>query len=147
MSEIRTISGRTNSVGISSEKRQAQWNMALLIFFFLLPGFVLLVTFLVIPIGQAAYYSLYNWNGLGPLDDFVGFDNYVRAFGQQVFQGAVWHSLLIMVMSLLVQLPLAMTLGIILVRGELRFQKFFRTLFFLPYVFSEIIAAYIWLYV
>jgi raffinose/stachyose/melibiose transport system permease protein len=147
MSEIRTISGRTNSVGTSSEKRQAQWNMALLIFFFLLPGFVLLVTFLVIPIGQAAYYSLYNWNGLGPLDDFVGFDNYVRAFGQQVFQGAVWHSLLIMVMSLLVQLPLAMTLGIILVRGELRFQKFFRTLFFLPYVFSEIIAAYIWLYV
>lgn len=147
MSEIGTFSGRTDSLSISSEKRQAQWNKALLIFFFLLPGFVLLVTFLVIPVGQAAYYSLYNWNGLGPLDDFVGFDNYVRAFGQQVFQGAVWHSLLIMVMSLLVQLPLAMTLGIILVRGELRFQKFFRTLFFLPYVFSEIIAAYIWLYV
>lgn len=147
MSEIGTFSGQTDSLSISPEKRQAQWNKALLIFFFLLPGFVLLVTFLVIPIGQATYYSLYNWNGLGPLDDFVGFDNYVRAFGQQVFRGAIWHSLLIMVMSLLVQLPLAMTLAIILVRGELRFQKFFRTLFFLPYVFSEIIAAYIWLYV
>lgn len=147
MSEIRSVSGLTDSLSVSPEKRQAQWNKALLIFFFLLPGFVLLVTFLVIPIGQAAYYSLYNWNGLGPLDDFIGFDNYVRAIGQNVFRGAIWHSLIIMVMSLLVQLPLAMTLALILVRGELRFQKFFRTLFFLPYVFSEIIAAYIWLYV
>ncbi len=147
MSEIRSVSGLTDSLSVSPEKRQAQWNKAVLIFFFLLPGFVLLVTFLVIPIGQAAYYSLYNWNGLGPLDDFIGFDNYVRAIGQNVFRGAIWHSLIIMVMSLLVQLPLAMTLALILVRGELRFQKFFRTLFFLPYVFSEIIAAYIWLYV
>ena len=147
MSETRTISGVNQFQQVSAEKRQAQWNKALLILFFLLPGFVLLVTFLVVPIGQAFYYSLYNWNGLGPLDDFVGLDNYIRAFGQEIFRGAIQHSLLIMVMSLLVQLPLAMTLAIILVRGELRFQKFFRTLFFLPYVFSEIIAAYIWLYV
>ncbi len=147
MSETRTISSVNQLQQTSLEKRKAQWNKALLIFFFLLPGFILLVAFLVIPIGQAAYYSLYNWNGLGPLDDFVGWDNYLRAFGQNVFRGAIQHSLLIMVMSLLIQLPLAMTLAIILVRGELRFQKFFRTLFFLPYVFSEIIAAYIWLYV
>jgi len=147
MSETRAISGVNQMQQTSLEKRQAQWNKALLIFFFLLPGFVLLVAFLVIPIGKAAYYSLYNWNGLGPLDDFVGWDNYLRAFGQNVFRGAIQHSLLIMVMSLLIQLPLAMTLAIILVRGELRFQKFLRTLFFLPYVFSEIVAAYIWLYV
>lgn len=147
MSETRTISRVNQMQKTSIEKRQAQWNKALLIFFFLLPGFILLVAFLVIPIGQAAYYSVYNWNGLGPLDNFIGWDNYLRAFGQNVFRGAIQHSLLIMVMSLLIQLPLAMTLAIILVRGELRFQKFFRTLFFLPYVFSEIIAAYIWLYV
>ncbi len=147
MSETRTISGINQLQQTSLEKRQAQWNKALLVFFFLLPGFILLITFLVIPIGQAAYYSLYNWNGLGALDDFIGLDNYLRAFGQDVFRGAIQHSLLIMAMSLLIQLPLAMTLAIILVRGELRFQKFFRTLFFLPYVFSEIIAAYIWLYV
>ncbi|MCA9955050.1 MAG: sugar ABC transporter permease [Ardenticatenaceae bacterium] len=147
MSDIRMFSGLNSALDVSPEKRQAQRSKALLIFFFLAPGFLLLVTFLVIPIGQAAYYSLYNWNGLGPLDDFVALDNYVRAFSQEVFRGAIQHSLFIMVLSLAVQLPLAMTLALILIRGRLRFQRFFRTLFFLPYVFSEIVAAYIWLYV
>ena len=147
MSDIRMFSGLNSALDVSPEKRQAQRSKALLIFFFLMPGFLLLVTFLVIPIGQAAYYSLYNWNGLGPLDDFVALDNYVRAFSQEVFRGAIQHSLFIMVLSLAVQLPLAMTLALILIRGRLRFQRFFRTLFFLPYVFSEIVAAYIWLYV
>lgn len=147
MSDIRMFSGQNSALSVSPEKRQAQRSKALLIFFFLTPGFLLLVTFLVVPIGQAAYYSLYNWNGLGPLDDFVALDNYVRAFSQEVFRGAIQHSLFIMVLSLIVQLPLAMTLALILIRGRLRFQRFFRTLFFLPYVFSEIVAAYIWLYV
>jgi raffinose/stachyose/melibiose transport system permease protein len=147
MSDVRLFSGLSNAVSASPEKRQAQWNKALLIFFFLTPGFLLLIMFLVVPIGQAAYYSLYNWNGLGPLDDFIGLDNYARAFGETVFRGAIQHSLFIMVLSLAVQLPLAMTLTLILIRGQLRFQRFFRTLFFLPYVFSEIVAAYIWLYV
>jgi raffinose/stachyose/melibiose transport system permease protein len=131
----------------SADKRRAQWNKAALITACLLPGFVMLTLFLIIPIGQAAYYSVYDWNGLGPLDDFVGFSNYQRAFTQEIFRGAIWHSFMIMGLSLILQLPLAMILALILVRGQLRFQRFFRTLFFLPYVFSEIIAAYIWLYV
>lgn len=32
-------------------------------------------------------------------------------------------------------------------RGELRGRRIFRTLLFIPYVFSEIITAIIWLYV
>jgi raffinose/stachyose/melibiose transport system permease protein len=132
---------------VSVEKRRAQRNQIFLIITFLSPGFLLLFVFLIMPVGQAAYYSLYDWNGLGPLDDFVGLENYWRALSQEVFRNAIWHSFVIMGLSLLIQLPLAMTLALILVRGQLRFQRFFRTLFFLPYVFSEIVAAYIWLYV
>jgi raffinose/stachyose/melibiose transport system permease protein len=130
-----------------ADQERLQWSKFILIVACLLPGFLLLTTFLLIPIGQAVYYSLYDWNGLGPLDTFVGLNNYQRAFSEPVFRGAIWHSFIIMGLSLIVQLPLAMALALILVRGQLRFQRFFRTLFFLPYVFSEIIAAYIWLYV
>lgn len=132
---------------VNTDKKRTQWNKALLVFVFLLPGFSLLFIFLIMPIVQAAYYSLYDWNGLGPLDNFVGLQNYQQAISQKIFQGAIWHSFVIMGLSLLIQLPLAMVLAIILIRGQLRFQRFFRMLFFLPYVFSEIIAAYIWLYV
>ena len=32
--------------------------------------------FVLVPIGLAGYYSFFKWNGFGPLDDFVGLDNY-----------------------------------------------------------------------
>lgn len=114
---------------------------------FLLPGFLLLLAFLISPVFQSGYYSLFKWNGLGALDDFIGLANYQRALTHEVFQGAVLHSLYIMALSLVIQLPLAMTLAIILVRGQLRFTRLFRALFFIPFVFSEVIAAIIWLYV
>ncbi|MCL4265919.1 MAG: sugar ABC transporter permease [Anaerolineae bacterium] len=147
MDESRVMVQSPSTARNTTDKRRAQWNKVVLIIACLLPGFVLLTTFLIIPIGQASYYSLYDWNGLGPLDDFIGLENYQRAVTQEVFQGAIRHSFIIMGLSLLIQLPLAMVLALILVRGQLRFQRFFRTLFFLPYVFSEIVAAYIWLYV
>lgn len=149
MDETRmlTRTRTTSQARGKTDQERLQWSKFILIVACLLPGFLLLTTFLLIPIGQAVYYSLYDWNGLGPLDTFVGLNNYQRAFSEPVFRGAIWHSFIIMGLSLIVQLPLAMALALILVRGQLRFQRFFRTLFFLPYVFSEIIAAYIWLYV
>lgn len=147
MGESRVMKRVQTKKSAHEYKRKAQWNKVALVAACLLPGFVMLTVFLLIPIGQAAYYSVYDWNGLGPLDDFVGLANYQRALSQEVFRGAIKHSFIIMGLSLLIQLPLAMTLALILVRGQLKFQRFFRTLFFLPYVFSEIVAAYIWLYV
>ncbi|MEA5055532.1 MAG: hypothetical protein VB093_19105, partial [Propionicimonas sp.] len=42
------------------------------------PALIVFVTFVILPVFQAAVYSLYNWNGLGPLQRFIGLDNYVR---------------------------------------------------------------------
>jgi raffinose/stachyose/melibiose transport system permease protein len=129
------------------ELRRAGQQKALLVTLFFLPGFVMLFLFIIAPVGQAGYYSLYKWNGLGPLENFVGLDNYTRALTHQVFQGAILHNLVIMFLSLTIQLPLAMFLALILVRGKLRFQRLWRAIFFIPFVFSEPITAYIWLFV
>ncbi len=74
----------------------------------IIPGAIIYTLFLIMPIAQAANYSLYDWNGLGPLADYVGFGNYERAFGHSVFQTAIGNSLIITVLSLVIQLPLAM---------------------------------------
>ena len=39
---------------------------------FLAPAFILFLIFLVYPIFRSIYFSLFNWNGLGPAVDFVG---------------------------------------------------------------------------
>jgi raffinose/stachyose/melibiose transport system permease protein len=126
-----------NTTQPKKRQRKTPW---LTIILLLLPGTVIYVLFLVWPVLQSAYYSLYKWNGLGPIVDFIGIQNYVRALSHKVFQVSLWHTLQIVVLSLIVQLPLAIMLAIMVGRG-LPGRSIFRTIFFLPYVFSEVITA------
>jgi raffinose/stachyose/melibiose transport system permease protein len=108
------------------------------------PALVLFVAFVLAPIGIAAYYSLHDWSGFGPISDFVGFDNYQRAFQDEVFRGAISHNLIIAGLSLLIQLPLAIALALLLNR-RMRGQGVLRLIVFAPYVLSEAITAVLWL--
>ncbi len=114
---------------------------------FLLPGMLVFTFFLLMPIAQSSYYSLFRWNGYGPLTNFVGFANYERLMNHSIFQASVGRSLGIMALSLIVQLPLALALAMVVGRGKLYGKKVFRTILFIPYVFSEVITALIWRYV
>jgi raffinose/stachyose/melibiose transport system permease protein len=111
---------------------------------FIGPALVLYLGFVLVPIGLAGYYSLYKWNGLAALDDFVGLDNYRRAFGDDVFRHAILHNGILAVLSIVVQLPLALGAALMLNR-RLRGRAALRMVFFAPYVLSEVITAVIWL--
>jgi raffinose/stachyose/melibiose transport system permease protein len=113
----------------------------------IVPGMVIFFLFLLIPMFQSARYSLYDWNGLGPLKDYVGFDNYRLLYHNTIFRSSVQHSFLIMFMSLGIQLPLSMVMALMVGRGGLPGKRAFRTILFVPYVFSEVITAIIWRYV
>ena len=111
---------------------------------FLLPAIVLFLVFIIYPIASSVYYSLFNWNGIGPAVKFVGLDNFKQILSDQVFIKAAGNALLIVVLSLVAQLPLALALAIMVGR-DLPGRAFFRTIFFMPYVLSEVIAGIIWL--
>jgi raffinose/stachyose/melibiose transport system permease protein len=116
----------------------------LTIFLFLLPAFVLFFLFIIYPIIRAVYFSLFNWNGMGLATHFVGLNNYQQILTDHVFIKAVLNCFLIVVLSLAIQLPLALMLAIMVGR-DLPGRAFFRTIFFLPYVISEVITAIIWI--
>ncbi|MBN1120709.1 MAG: sugar ABC transporter permease [Anaerolineae bacterium] len=116
------------------------------IILFLLPAAILFLTFVIFPIIQGAYISLYKWNGLGPLENFVGFDNFATMFEHEPFHQALIHNLVIIVLSIGLQLPIALGLAL-LVGRKLPGRTFFRTLFFLPYVISEAISAILWSFI
>lgn len=113
---------------------------------FLIPGAIVYVLFLIWPIFQAGYYSLYDWNGLGALKGLQTLDNYSQALNHEVFQQSVLHTLVIVALSLMIQLPLALLLAIMVGR-KLPGRMIYRSIFFLPYVFSEVITAIIWTFV
>lgn len=111
---------------------------------FLLPSFVLFIVFVIYPIFHSIYYSLFNWKGLGPAVDFIALENYKRILTDRVFMLALRNGLLIVFLSLFIQLPLSLGLAL-LVGRDLPGRTFFRAIFFMPYVFSEVIAAIMWL--
>ncbi len=110
---------------------------------FLLPALALYGTFVLFPIIQAARYSLYDWNGLEPLDQFVGLANFERALSDPIFLGAVSHNTIIVILSLVLQIPFALGLALMLNR-RFRGRAILRLVFFAPYVIAEVIAAIVW---
>ncbi len=117
----------------------------LVIILFLLPALILFLFFVLYPILQSMYYSTFNWKGFGPAVDFVGLDNYRKILTDKIFLLALRNGLLIVTFSLLFQLPLSMFLAVMVAR-DLPGRAFFRTVFFMPYVLSEVITAYMWLF-
>ena len=50
------------------------------IIIFLIPALTIFTLFVVLPIGEAAYYSFFRRNGYGAPEKFVGFKNYEFLF-------------------------------------------------------------------
>ena len=90
------------------------------------------------------YFSTFNWNGLGPAVKFVGLRNFQQILVDKLFIKALVNVLLLVVLSLGVQLPLALGLAVMVGRN-LPGRGLFRTFFFLPYVLSEVNVAIMFL--
>ncbi len=133
--------------GVTAQKKRTMTKKTqdyITIIIFLLPAFVLFLVFIVYPIIRSTYFSFFTWNGLNPAKVFVGIKNFQQILGDKIFLKAVENGLLIVALSLVIQLPLSLFLAI-LVGRDLPGRGFFRAIFFMPYVLSEVITAIIWL--
>nr|WP_030162147.1 sugar ABC transporter permease [Glycomyces sp. NRRL B-16210] len=108
---------------------------------FIVPGLVLFLLFVLLPVLFAGYVAFFRWNGLGGVPtDFIGFDNFRTLIGDEVFLGDLWRIGIIVVLSIVVQLPIAFGLAMLL---HQRFpgRTAFRLLFFMPYILTEAVTA------
>jgi raffinose/stachyose/melibiose transport system permease protein len=129
---------------LSTARRQ--FGIAPVVFLSLPPALLLFTVFVVLPIGEAGWYSLFNWNGYGAPTEFVGLHNYELLWRTPVFFTALTNNLLIIAVSILVQIPLALCLAT-LVSNRIAGAVTFRLIFFLPYVLADVAAGLIWRFV
>jgi raffinose/stachyose/melibiose transport system permease protein len=111
------------------------------------PALLLFSVFVVFPVFQAVVFSLYKWNGLGPMVDFRGISNFLALFQNPIFHKALTNNLWIVIFSLAIEVPLALYVALIIGRSDFKLAVLFRTFFFLPYVFSEIISGLLWQFI
>src|SRR5271165_4900250 len=116
------------------------WTVVVL---FLPPALLLFTVFVALPMAEAAWYSFYNWNGYGRPEKFIGLKNYSYLIGNATFTRSLINNGLIIVVSLLIQLPLALGVAM-MVAGRLAGAAWFRMIFFLPYILADVAAGLIW---
>ncbi len=131
------------SYGRLTPRRRASLRKAAELTLLLGPPLALFVMFVFAPIVIAADYSLYNWTGFGPLNDFTGVANYRIAFDDPVFRESIEHTLILALLSVVIQLPISLGIALLLNR---RFwgRTLVRLAVFAPYVVAPAITGVMW---
>ena len=113
---------------------------------FISPGLILFGLFILYPIAQAARMSLYDWNILqGAASQFIGLDNYVRAFHDDRFWLSLSNSALYMLLTVPPQIVLGLAAAMLL-RSKAPAQPLFRVLYYLPVVTSWVVVSLLFKY-
>lgn len=110
---------------------------------FLLPQIIVFLGISLYPMVMSYVYSFYQWQGYGPLEDFVGFGNYVSLFQDKRFWIASLNTVLYVVGTTVIGVGLALVLAIILNDAKVKGKAVFRTLYFLPVVTTTAIIGII----
>lgn len=109
---------------------------------FILPGLLLYVTILFIPIIQSIFLSFYKWDGMSQ-GLFIGFKNYINLMHDNIFLLALKNNFIILIMSFVVNLTVPVFFAYVISRS-VKGSKIFRTLFFLPVVISSAVVGLLW---
>lgn len=110
------------------------------------PALILFIGFVVVPVVLSAYYGLYNWKGYGSPGingRFIGIDNFKAILTDPLFMSALKNTLIISVLSLVFQAPIAILFALLL-NQKFKGRGLIRTLIFVPYVISEVIVGTGW---
>lgn len=113
----------------------------LFIGFSVIPALILFIVFMVIPTINVFWMSLFKWGGLTGNKKFVGFNNFKILFQDSNFLKAFQNTLFLIVFVTIVTLILAIILAAVLIRKDIKFNNFFRIVFYLPNILSVVVIS------
>lgn len=117
------------------------------IYLFFLPGLLLYAIFFVYPTASALFYSFTDWDGLSSSFQFVGIDNYERAFTRDtIFRKTIGNNLKFMLVVVIFQTIVALAFALIVLKNN-KTTIFLRALYFFPTILSSVSVAFIWSFI
>jgi len=123
---------------INEVKKEKKW----MIYLFVLPAFLVHFLFIAVPSLTTLFYSFFDWNGIGKAT-FIGIQNYREMFGDPDFYFALGNNFKWIAIFITIPVFLGL-LTAIWVSKLNKTQKFFRTVYFLPYIIAASMAGRIW---
>ena len=103
---------KTNSLGAAKARSTAKAASV-----FLLPAILLIALYILYPIFDTFYLSGFKWNGISSARQFTGLDNWKTLLTDSNFWAAFQHNIIIMICSILLQIPIGVLLATFLDAG------------------------------
>ena len=115
---------------------------------FLIPVFFFLIVYIFYPIIDTFIISTYKWNGISADKTFIGLANWKTLLTDKTFWTAFKHNLIIMVCSIVIQIPIGLLLATFLdfISKKKVLSKVFKTVWFLPYLMSSVAIGFLFTY-
>lgn len=109
-----------------------------------LPGFLVFLFTMVVPVGLALYYSFTEYKMQGTAPVWIGLDNYIQALKEPLVWNCFWRALQLALGYVLIQHPLAFLLAAATDRIGGRTEKFLRVALFIPSLLSVAVTSILW---
>ena len=110
---------------------------------FVLPTFAAFCIGFIYPFINGIRLSFFDFKVITKVKDFVGFDNYVKAFQNESFVRSIWYTALFVVVNVVLINLIAFFVAYALTIG-IRGSNMFRTVFFMPNLIGGIVLGFIW---
>uniref|UniRef100_A0A7V4E3X5 Sugar ABC transporter permease n=1 Tax=candidate division WOR-3 bacterium TaxID=2052148 RepID=A0A7V4E3X5_UNCW3 len=115
-------------------------------FLFVLPFSLVFFVFLFFPFFYAFYLSFFKVTDLSNIFEnlkFVGLKNYLYVLRDKEFLYSIWLSLKYGLMLIPLNILLSISLALLL-KGDLKINRLYRTLFFMPFVLDAFVVGVVW---
>jgi raffinose/stachyose/melibiose transport system permease protein len=112
---------------------------------FAVPAMALYAFIVLVPTARGSVYSFTNWDGLNPVREWVGLDNFRRVLEDDAAREAIWHTVQIAIAIAVIQnlVGLLLALG---VHSQIKSRNVLRVALFAPAVMTPVVVAFLWQY-
>ncbi len=136
----------TKTAGKQGKRRPLEYRDSKWGYLFIMPMLIGFLIITVLPIIATFVYSTTNKNMMSRTTDFIGLGNYIKLFGDKIFQSTMLQTLEFTVLLLPTNLILTLALAALL-KDKFKGCGFFRTAVFTPVVTSVVVWGVLWKYI
>jgi raffinose/stachyose/melibiose transport system permease protein len=112
---------------------------------FAVPALAFYAFVVLVPSAQGSWFAFTDWDGISPVREFVGLDQFRRLWEDDAARDAVLNTVLLAAAVTVVQnaVGLLLALG---VNSRIKSRNVLRVFFFAPAVITPVVTAYLWKY-
>lgn len=113
-------------------------------YFFAVPGFLLSALIILIPSMMTVMYAFTDWNGVSADYNWIGFQNFIELFEDDIFWRALFNNVKWTAMFLTIPVIIGLVTSYLLLSTKFS-KNIYQGIYIIPYILAPVTNAMLWL--